>query len=128
MYDEIDKDQIIKFKKHLYPMQRNGKILLYDMHEFSAGNQNQETQKNLENSDFILAMITYNFLFSSLDLVEVARSKGKIIIPILLNESFIEETFMKNFRPLPSNKIPVEKWDNESGAYVDIVINLRKIL
>ena len=128
MYDKADRDQVGIVKKHLFLMERNGKISLYDMHDFSLGDSEVEMKANLKSSDFVLAMVTYNFNYSMQDLVEEAIEIGKPTIPILLNDSDLEDSILKGRRSLPSNGKPIELWDNQDSACVDIVRNLRKVL
>lgn len=128
MYDNADRDQVAILKKHLSVMSQNGQISLSDMHDLPAGVLSEQIEAALKKADYVLAMITYNFMFSSRNLVQKARDEEKIIIPVLLNEAFMEGTYINELKKLPSTGLPVEKWSNRDSAYVDIVQQIHRLI
>ena len=128
MYDYEDKAQVDKLKKFLSLMARRKEIEIIDMHEFEVLNdQDEETRENINNADFVLCLITFNFLFTTYEWAEEAREIGKPIIPIRINVVGLEDTFFPKLRMLPSNKKAIAEWPNEDAAYTDIVKNLRVV-
>lgn len=129
LYAEEDRDQVATLQKHMFLLEKQGRVNLFDMHAFSVGNTAEDMDKELREADFILALVTYNFIFSMDAWIEKAEALGKNnVIPVLLNEYDLTGSFLADRKALPSNNTPVELWDNTDRAYVDIVQNIRKIL
>lgn len=129
MYDFEDVKKVQKLKKFLYLLERNKEIEIFDMHATDfAENQEQTIDYQINQADWVLCLITFNFLFSTYDWALKARNLGKRIIPIQVNVVGWEDTFFPKLRSLPSNKKAIAEWSNEDAAYTDIVTHLRKIL
>jgi|GEM_PF-4663438 len=129
MYDPADQKSVQALKMHMHTMILKGQINLYDMHEFSVGNAEKERNAELDRADYILAIISYRFIFSIYEEWAIkAKARRKKIIPILLAPAELQGTFLETLRPLPSNGKPIEDWDNRDSAFVDIVTHLRKLI
>lgn len=129
MYGKPDKDEATKLKMFLTLMERNGQIKLVDMHKFSAGaEKDQQILSNLQDSDIVLAVITINFMYTTLDWAEKAKGMKKTVVPILISKAPIEDTFLERLQPLPSNGKSVKEWSNPDDAYYDIATNLRNLI
>ncbi len=128
MYDEGDRDQVVKLKKHLFLLERNKKLNLFDMHDFQVAKRSEAIQAELEKSDFVLACVTYNFFFSQYDLIEQASEMQKPIIVVLVNETDLEDSILDDLYYLPSNGKAIAAHPNEDAAYFDVVKQIRKVV
>ncbi len=129
MYDDEDKDQVVKLKKFLHLMKKRKELEILDMHEFDVvGDIDEEIERNIREADYVLCLITFNFLFTTYDWAEKAKALGKPIIPILINVVGLEDTFFPSLKRLPSNNKAIAEWPNEDAAYTDIVKNLRAVI
>ena len=130
MYDKDDWDQVAIMKKHMFSLLRNNVVSIIDMHEInnSSSNFSIQVEQDINISDYVFAIVTYNFLGSTYDYLEKAEKMDKIIIPILINSTYLDGTILGDRHPLPKNGKPVEEWDHPAKAYTHITQEVRNLV
>jgi len=136
--DNKEKNPYIEeFKRHITPLKTNGLIEdWYDREILSGKNFEDEIENNLEEADIICLFISANFI-SSVDCqeekrkaFELRKSKGVIVIPVILSPCAWQDDFNKYSKilALPTDAKPVLEFENRDKAWLDIYNGLKKIV
>jgi hypothetical protein len=122
-----------ELEKRLVTMHRQGLITAwYDSQIVAGSNRKQEINKHLNNAGIILLLVSPDYIASD-ECYEIEKhameryNAGEArVIPIILNYAEWEEASFSDLEILPSNRIPVTGWPNQSQAFLDIVKGIRK--
>jgi inactive STAND/TIR domain len=129
-----------RFKRDLYNnlsgLVRGGYIRLWNNHDIPPGAESsKEINERLNSSKIILLLITADFIGSEdcyKDEIKRAIKRHKDgdvrVIPVLLSPVIMTGLPFSEFRPLPFNKTPVEKWSLQSEAYAEIAQSIEQIV
>ena len=127
---------IEEFKKHIAPLKNNGlieewydgKILLGEYYQNKIDN-------NLGDADIICLLISVNFLSSGSCIAEkkkafeLMKKKGIPVIPIILSPcGWKDDKDISKPLALPTDGIPVLKFDDRDTAWQDVYNELKKII
>lgn len=128
---------IEEFKKHITPLKTNGLIEdWYDREILPGKNFNDEIENNLEEADIICLFISSNFISSPAcqeekkKAFELRKRKGTRVIPIILSPCAWQDDFgeYSKILALPTDAKPVVEFENSDKAWLDVYVNLKKIV
>jgi TIR domain len=95
----------------------------------------QEIDRNLENADIVLLLVSPDFLASDyaysremLRAVERHESRSATVVPIILRPSDWQNSPLGSLEALPSKGRPVSRWSNRDEAWLDVVKGLRRLI
>jgi hypothetical protein len=95
----------------------------------------REIDKNLENADMVLLLVSPDFLASDyaysremLRAVERHESGSATVVPIILRPSDWQSSPLGSLEALPSKGRPVSRWSNRDEAWLDVVQGLRRLI
>ena len=95
----------------------------------------REIDKNLENADIVLLLISPDFLGSDyaysremLRAVERHESGSATVVPIILRPSDWQSSPLGSLEALPSKGRPVSLWTDRDEAWLDVVQGLRRLI
>ena len=136
-YAKKDLDILKKLLGHLSGLVRSEEIDIWYDEEIEAGDTEKETLKQLNKADFILLLISsdflasdhcYNFILKNA-LKRAASSKVKLI-PVLARECDWEMTPLAKFKALPNDEMPLEsaEWGNKDRPYKVTSKGLRTLI
>ncbi len=138
IYDEKDEEFRIGLENSLSQLQSNKDIEILYWQKFTAGTEEEEILKNLENANIILPILSPNFLADTdlnghiLALAEKQHNEGKLkVYPIIARPcDWRENDFLKKLEPVPDTAEPItsKAWNTRDDAYFEIVRELKKRL
>ena len=131
--DEISRIEIEKF---LVILTKQKLINIWSDRKIDAGSElHCDINKNLEESNIILPLISQDFLNSHYCYeIEMARALEKhskneaVVIPIILRPCDWLNTPIKDLLALPKDGKPITLWDNKDLAYLDITQGIRAVI
>lgn len=121
---------------NLAGLKREGKIKLLNNCEISPGILwKEQILQWLEEAELVLFLVSSDFIASDFIFdVEIKRilerkQDSKInIIPIIIRPCDFESLSLCSFQTLPLNKIPVSVWKNNDEAWLEVIIQIKKII
>ncbi len=138
IYDEKDEEYRIGLENSLSQLQSNHDIEILYWQKFTAGTEEDEILKNLENANIILPILSPNFLADTdlnghiLAIAERQFNEKKLdVFPIIARPcDWRENDFLKKLEPLPDSAEPItsKAWNTRDDAYFEIVRQLKKRL
>jgi hypothetical protein len=134
-YSPRDEKALERLHTHLATLRREGKITAWYDREILAGEDiDSAIGSNLTGSAIFLALVSPDFLNSNYCYEqEMAKAlerhaKGTIrVIPVILEPCDWKSTPLGKLKALPKDGKPISTWINENIAYLDVVIELRRI-
>lgn len=121
---------------NLAGLKREGKIKLLNDFEILPGVLwKEQILQRLEEAELVLFLVSSDFIASDFIFdVEIKRTlerkqDGKVnIVPIIIRPCDFESLSLSNFQTLPLNKIPVSVWKNNDEAWLEVIIQLKKVV
>jgi hypothetical protein len=137
-YSFADADEPLRkdLESHLAGLKWQEFICDWHHRKIGAGQELQrEVDIHLEGADIVLLLISSDFLASDycqgVELeraLEMHKSGAARVVPILVRDVDWEYGPIADLRPLPSNRKPVESWDNQDEAWKDIAQGIREVV
>jgi len=135
-YSHNDEKYIEKFIKHLSPLKDNGDIEeWYDRKIYPGENWEEKINNNLEDADIICLFISENFLSSPnckkemRKALELEKEKNLVIVPIILTScGWKDVKELSKKLALPTDGKPVDTFENENKAWIDIYKGIKEII
>lgn len=137
-YAREDQDLLLELKKHLSPLQREGRIILWADTDINAGKEwEYEVHRHLNTSQIILLLISSNFVASDYCYsIEMQRALERHdcgearVIPIILSPVDWQEAPFSKLQVLPENATPVKsaEWYTRDDAFLNITKGIRKVV
>ena len=131
-YSHEDKDdqKRKKLRTRLAVMERNGEIKARDDTDIAAGGKarQEDILKEVANSDILLYLVSADSLASencNKELTEAVRAE-KRVIPIILESCDWLNHQLSDFQALPDKGKPINKWDDESDGWQNVVDGIRE--
>ncbi len=123
-----------KLANHLAVLEHRHLIEAWHDHKIQPGDKwRDEIDKNLEEADLILLLITDNFISSKycygLEMkraIERSRTGEAIVIPILLRDVYWSDAPFAELQALPSNHKPIASWNDHDKAYASVTRGIRE--
>lgn len=138
IFDKNDDEFRVGLENSLSQLQSNGDIEIMYWQKFTAGTEEEEILKNLENANIILPILSPNFLADTdlnghiLAIAEKQHNEGKLkVFPIVARPcDWRENAFLKKLQPIPESAEPItsKAWNTRDDAYFEIVRELKKRL
>jgi ATP-dependent Clp protease ATP-binding subunit ClpA len=135
-YAREDQELLLKFKKHLKPMERLGFITVWSDIDISAGiDWENEIKKHLDSAHIILLFVSPDFIQSDYCYsTEMSRAMERHehgearVMPIILRPVRWYGTPFGKLQVLPSNVEPVTSriWHTLDDAFFDVVTGIEK--
>ncbi|MBK8565871.1 MAG: TIR domain-containing protein [Saprospiraceae bacterium] len=135
-YAKEDTDMKIELDKHLVLLRRDTGVEFWDQSKIRPGEEFEKAIKsNLNAAHIILLLISADYL-SNDDLYENEMqpslqkriNEGASVVPIYLKPAIIENTPLSQIAGLPRNKQPVSSFKDRNSAYLEVAVELRRLL
>lgn len=135
-YSFKDEAYKIALKSHFMGLISNGSIKAWDGRAILPGEDwDQEIKKKLEEATVILFLVSSDFMDSDyIKDVEIKHAleryerKEVKIIPIIVRPCDFDNHPLNKLMAVPTGRKPISTWKNADEAYLDVVINIRRIL
>ena len=134
-YAQTKADQPLKgaLEKHLTTLARQGQIVSWSKDNIPAGSDEiLEISKNLENTDIILSLISPDFIYleheSWKKSIEIHKTKGTVIVPIIIRPILQTKDMFLDLKVLPNNGESISTSSNRETIFVKVAEEIQKIV
>jgi hypothetical protein len=131
-YAEEDSRYWKELDNHLSMLKRKGTIAHYSSDKIIPGQvRTDEMQKQLHSADIVLLLVSSDLIArdETYDLMEMAFRVNKLVLPILVRKCpWKDIDDLAKLSVLPSNEIPIAKWEDADEAYTHIIQELKKVI
>lgn len=133
-YSHKDSDLREELETHLSNLRRQGKIKAWHDRAIEAGAEwDAEIKANLESAHVILLLISPRFMASEycydkeMQLaMERHNARTARVIPIILKPVDWKDTPFSRLQVLPTDGKPINTWDNQDEAFLNVVQGIRR--
>jgi hypothetical protein len=134
-YSHKDRELLERLQVHLSILRRRGLVRDWHDGEIRPGSEwAKEIQRNLEQAQVILLLISPDFLASAYcHEVELKRAMERhdleeaVVIPIILRPCSWEKEWPSRLQVLPRDARPIKSWDDPDAAFHDIELGLERV-
>ncbi|GBE44870.1 hypothetical protein BMS3Bbin10_02976 [bacterium BMS3Bbin10] len=134
-YSHRDTDVLDRLHTHLAMLRREGLITeWFDREILAGGDVDDEISGQLESCDLFLALVSPDFIASDYCYEkEMKRALERHdagecrVIPIIAEPCDWKATPLQGLKAIPKDAKPIVEWTNENSAYLDIVMELRRV-
>ena len=134
-YSYSHKDEKFRetMEKFLISLRKDGLISEWHDRKIDPGeNWNEEIQRNLDNADIIVLLISQDYIASKACSDEMKYAlehiNTKTIVPIILRKSTWKDTECKRLQALPKDGRPISNWDNPDEAWMNVYEGIKRII
>lgn len=130
IYAPEDEAHAKMLNRHLNLLKITKKIRVYNVQEALGMELLAQAKLEIQDSDYLLVLITVN-LFNSeqwFGLVYESLGEGRRMIPLRIEQADFDGTGLERIKSLPSMGRAVSDFANTDAAYTDIVGELKKLL
>lgn len=134
-YSHADEVFRQKLGRHLVNLQKDGSIIFWHDREIVPGEQwDKKIDENLASADIVLVLVSSDYLSSEYCDKECKQALYRhkageaVVIPIILRSAEWTKTDLKDLQALPKDGKPVNKWEPEDDAFLDIVKGIRRVI
>jgi hypothetical protein len=135
-YSHRDSKALGRLHKHLAMAKREGLVATWYDREILAGKDiDQEVQANLGESDIFLALVSPDFLASEycydveMKVALERHDNGSLrVIPVILEPCDWKSSSLGKLKAIPKDGQPISTWTNENVAYLDVVMEIRRVV
>ncbi len=132
-YSHKDLPFMEELQNFLTPNIQDKKISVWTDYRILAGQEwDKVIKENLKKSSMIIFLVSQNFIISDyINKIEVkiAEQNDKmIIIPVLIGAIQMQRFPLRNYQVLPTGAIPVDQWEPQNKAWVNVVDELDKVI
>jgi hypothetical protein len=135
-YAREDQEMLVKLKKHLAPLVRQGKITIWSDVDLSAGIEwEKELHHHLESADIILLLISPDFMASDycysteMERALVRHNQGSArVIPVLLRAALWKSAPFAKLQIVPTDARHVASWSDRDDAFHDITTHIDQVV
>ncbi|AUX42963.1 WD repeat-containing protein [Sorangium cellulosum] len=127
--DEALRDEL---EAHLAVLKREGLVQSWhDRHVAAGDTRADEVERNLEEADVILLLVSAHFLASDDCYKEMERALARHdagqarVIPVILRPSDWNRAPLARLQVLPKDAEPVTQWHDHDAAWTDVVKGIR---
>lgn len=131
--EERDNAARQRLEAHLDQLRRQKHIESWSRQHIAPGSAiSEEAERNLQQADLFLILISADFLASDLSNEELSRAlerrkRGAQIIPILVRPADWEaNAVLRNLQPLPMDRIPILEKADQEAAWRDVAVAIRQ--
>ncbi len=125
-----------ELRAHLYSLEHSGGITVWDASQIPLGEDcSRHIDQHLESADIILLLISADYMVpqafaprSELNRALSRSHKGSAtVIPILLRAYALENTALRDLRPLPQDRKPIRERMDREVAFSDITLQVGRV-
>ncbi len=135
-YAHADEERRARLEVHLKLLERQGLIASWHDRRIPPGSEwRDEIDRNLEQADLILLLVSADFLASDYCWgVETKRALERHqagearVVPIILRSCDWHSAPFAELQALPKDALPVSRWTDEDDAWADIASTIRKFI
>jgi len=132
-YSHKDEDFRITLEKFLVTLRDSSLIQEWHDRKILAGDDwGLEIQKNIDNADVIVLLISQDYLASSACAHELEYAFNnrymKTIIPIILKPSTWKDTKCGSIQALPKDGKAISSWSNQDEAWLDVYSGIKSVI
>ena len=137
-YSYANEDDALReaLEKQLSMLRRQGYIAPWHKRNISAGQAWETvTDEHLNTADIILLLVSPDFIASDYCYGrEVTRAMERYeageahVVPILVRPTDYKGTPFEKLLPLPTDKVPVTKWQDRDDALLDVAQGIRNVV
>jgi internalin A len=135
-YSHEDESLRNKLEIHLKILQRRGLIETWNDRKIEAGDDwRLQIDKNLENADIILLLVSANFFASDYAYekemgraLERQRNGEARVIPIIVRDANLNGAPFAGLQYLPSNGQAVSEWKSKDSAWRDVSEGIERVV
>lgn len=133
-YSHLDDVHRGKLVTHLSALKRNGKIKDWSDRKITAGNEwKGQIDKNLENAEIILFLVSSDFIASDYcydieakTALEMHENNKAKVIPVILRACDWKDTPFAKLEALPHDVKPVTSWTDNDEAWLNVVSGIKE--
>ena len=135
-YSHRDIERLQRLKAHSAILLQEGRVAYWHDRDIAAGSAfDRDILARLESCELFMALVSPDFLSSSYCYERemkraIARHRlGRLrIVPIILEPCDWLSSPLGKFKALPRDGKAISTWPNENEAWLDVVIELRRLL
>jgi hypothetical protein len=135
-YSHKDERYREKLQISLAQLQRENLVTVWHDRKILPGQEwDREIDRNLENAEIVLLLVSPDFLASSycyghemLQALERHRSGSATVVPIIVRPSDWQHSPLASLQALPSEGRPVSRWSNRDQAWLNVAQGLRRLI
>jgi len=136
-YSNKDKQYFDELITHLAGLKKwKGAIKILNHYEITPGNiREDEINKWLSEADLVLFLVSSDFMNSDfIRNIEINKSlkryfrKKLVITPVLIRPCDFGCLPLSKFQILPENAMPISLWNNRDEAWLEVLLQLKKIV
>ncbi len=128
-YSHNDAALLEELRKHLRPLERTGKVVIwYDGKIEPGAVWEEDIKENLHSADLILPLVSADAInsdyFYEKEVADALKrhERGEArVVPLILRPCVWRTTPLKDLQALPKNGKPVTTWDDRDSAWNDAV-------
>lgn len=134
-FDQRDREGLREFKNQLNPLATQDLVTIWDASQILGGtDREQAITDHLNRATIILLLISADFIASEEGKKRIQQAMGRnappgvYVVPILLRPAYWKILGLETLTPLPSNGKAVSSWQNRQEAYLDIILDIERII
>ncbi len=135
-YSQIDEALREKIEAHLKVLERQGYLKGWRDRDIEAGGEwATEIDKNLNDADIILLLVSANFLASDYCYgIEMARAMQRheageaCVIPVILRPCLWQKASFGKLKALPKDGKPIISWKDEDEALLSVAEGISRVI
>jgi WD40 repeat protein len=135
-YAHEDHPLLLKLRKHLAALEREGLITVWHDADISAGTKwEEEINKHLDTANIVLLLVSPDFIASEycyskeMKRAMERHKQGKtLVIPLILRPVAWLETPFGQLQALPVDAKPITEWPNHDRAFTSVIKGIRKVI
>lgn len=132
-YSHRDEKYRLSLESHLSILKRQGVISEWHDRKITPGSYwEREIDKNINNADIILLLISSDFISSDycyekeLDTaINQHETQQSIVIPIIIRPTDWDDTSFSAIQALPKDGVAVSKWSDEDEAWLSVIQGIK---
>ena len=132
-YSHKDSPYLEELLKFLKPDVSTEKISIWTDANILAGQQWDKLIKdNLNRSEIVIFLVSQDFIVSDyINKIEIKfalKNSNKIIISVLVGAIQMEKFALRSYQVLPKDLLPVDQWQPQNKAWVNVASELDKVI
>ena len=135
-YSHVDESHKDRLNTHLSTLKRNNVINAWTDNMIMPGQEwGEEINRNLEESEIILLLISPDFIASDYcyekemgRAIEKHSTKEAVVVPIIIEPCDWVDTPFSKLQALPKDAKAISLWGNHNEAWQNVIANLKKTI
>ncbi|MCB0610295.1 MAG: TIR domain-containing protein [Lewinella sp.] len=135
-YSKHDREMLEELQEHLYPLQRESKIIVWDDHRILPGEEwDEKIKTELAQADIILLLVSVKFLNTKYiwdieitEAMERHKRKEARVIPVILKPCDWQGMPFGKLNGLPIKGKAVTSYDDRDEGWMEVVKGIKNVL